>query len=152
MTPDVAFDPDIAYATHDGIELLGDLYRPKLSASAPIIVAVHGGAWETGSRSHFRWLAPWLATRGIACFAINYRLAKPGAPAFPQAVHDVMAAVKFVTGKAEEFGVARDRIGLLGASAGAHLAALAALAHGEADFKDGYPADEFASQAVDRKR
>jgi acetyl esterase/lipase len=60
--------------------------------------------------------------RGIALFAISYRLANPDQKTFPQAVHDVLAGVQFVRGKAGEFGIDPERIGLLGASAGGHLA------------------------------
>jgi acetyl esterase/lipase len=67
-------------------------------------------------------------------FAIQYRLANPAAPAYPQAVHDVCAAVRFVRGKAAELGTDAARIGLFGLSAGGHLAALAALAGDTARF------------------
>jgi acetyl esterase/lipase len=132
----------IAYAQHDGVELVGHLYLPAGVKGAPALVAVHGGAWIQGARSAFQYWGPYLAARGIATFAISYRLATKS-KMFPQAVQDVMAAVQFVRGKANEFGVDPQRIGLLGASAGAHLAALAALAGKK--FAGGYPQDEFAS-------
>ena len=75
-------------------------------------------------------------------FAISYRLATK-TNAFPQAVQDVLAGVQFVRGKASGFGIDAARIGLLGASAGAHLAALAAL--GGTKFAGGYPQDPLAS-------
>jgi acetyl esterase/lipase len=138
----------IAYANHDGIELVGDLYLPVAAKGAPALVAVHGGAWIQGARSAFQYWGPYLAARGIATFAISYRLATK-TKMFPQAVQDVMAAVQFVRGKAGEFGVDPQRIGLLGASAGAHLAALAAL--GGKKLSGGYPQDEFASLSTEVK-
>lgn len=136
----------IAYANHDGVELLGDLYLPKNAQSgaksAPALVAVHGGGWVAGVRSAFQYWGPYLAARGIAMFSISYRLATKG-KTFPQAVQDVRAGVQFVRGKAGEFGIDPQRIGLIGASAGAHLASLAAL--GGAKFANGYPQDAFAS-------
>ncbi len=132
----------IAYANHDGVELLGDLYLPKGAKSAPALVAVHGGGWVAGVRSAFQYWGPYLAARGIAMFSISYRLATKG-KTFPQAVQDVRAGVQFMRGKAGEFGVDPQRIGLMGASAGAHLASLAAL--GGAKFANGYPQDAFAS-------
>jgi acetyl esterase/lipase len=100
-------------------------------------------------RSSFRYFAPYLAGRGYAAFAISYRLAKKGHPTFPEAVQDVLAAVQFVRGSAGEFGLDPDRIGLMGNSAGAHLAALAALAGDEPMFAGGYPQDAHA--AVDTR-
>ncbi len=132
----------IAYANHDGMELLGDLYLPQGAKSAPALVAVHSGGWVAGVRSAFQYWGPYLAARGIAVFAISYRLAVK-TKAFPHAVQDVLAGVQFVRGKASAFGIDAARIGLLGASAGAHLAALAAL--GSKRFAGGYPQDPFAS-------
>jgi acetyl esterase/lipase len=109
----------VVYANHDGVELAGDLYLPKGAGArpAPALVAVHGGAWIGGSRGAFQYWGPYLAARGTALFAISYRLAQKDRKAFPQAVHDVLAGVRFVRAKAREFNIDPDRIGLLGASA-----------------------------------
>ena len=107
---------------------------------------MHGGGWVQGVRTAFQYWGPYLAARGIAVFAISYRLATKG-KTFPQAVQDVLAGVQFVRGKAGEFGIDPARIGLLGASAGGHLAALAALSGKK--FTGGYPQDAFA--AVDHR-
>jgi len=149
MTNDkVTIHSGIAYANHDGVELLGDLYLPKSTKSAPALVAVHGGGWVQGARGVFQYWGPYLASCGIAVFAISYRLAAKN-KMFPQAVQDVLAGVQFMRGKAGEFGIDPQRIGLLGASAGGHLAALAAL--GGDKFAGGYPRDPFASVATDVK-
>ena len=133
----------ITYANHDGVELQGDLYLPKGAKSAPALVAVHGGGWVQGVRAAFQFWGPYLAARGVATFSISYRLATKG-KTYPQAVQDVLAGVQFVRGKAGEFGVDPNRIGLMGASAGAHLAALAALGWSSGKFSKGYPDDAFA--------
>jgi acetyl esterase/lipase len=126
---DAAFEqrPALTYATHDGVTLQGDLYLAQARGGAPALVAVHGEGWQQGARHAFQHWGPHLAARGYGLFAISYRFAKKGQRAFPQAVRDVMAAVQFVRGGAAEFGIDPGRIGLFGASAGAHLAALAAL-------------------------
>src|ERR1700688_3494287 len=132
----------ITYATHDGVALQGDLYLPKAAKSAPALVAVHGGGWVQGVRAAFQFWGPYLAVRGIAVFAISYRLATKG-KMFPQAVQDVLAGVQFVRGKAGEFGIDPQRIGLLVASAGGHLASLGALSGQK--FTGGYPQDGLSS-------
>jgi acetyl esterase/lipase len=106
------------------------------------LVAVHGGGWVAGMRGAFQYWGPYLAARGTAVFAISYRLAAK-AKAFPEAVQDVLAGVQFIRGKASAFGIDATRIGLLGASAGAHLAALAALSGKK--FTGVYPQDPFAA-------
>jgi len=138
----VTIQAGIAYVNHDGVELMGDLYLPKSGKPSPALVAVHGGGWVQGARSAFQYWGPYLASRGIALFAISYRLASKG-KMFPQAVQDVLAGVQFVRGKAGEFNIDPQRIGLLGASAGGHLSALAALSGSK--FAGGYPQDAFAS-------
>ncbi len=98
-------------------------------------------AGSPGVRGAFQYWGPYLAARGIAMFSISYRLATK-TKTFPEAVQDVLAGVQFLRGKAGAFGIDPARIGLLGASAGAHLAALAAL--GGKKFAGGYPQDPFA--------
>jgi acetyl esterase/lipase len=142
MTDGVTVHSGIAYADHDGVELQGDLYLPNAAKAAPALVAVHGGGWVAGVRGAFQYWGPYLAARGILVFAISYRLAAK-TKTFPEAVQDVLAGVQFIRGKAGGFGIDPARIGLLGASAGAHLAALAALSGKK--FLGAYPHDPFAA-------
>src|SRR5262245_61147464 len=144
-TPQVETRTGIGYANHDGVALLGDLYLPTGAGRAPALVAVHGGGWQAGARSAFQFWGPYLAERGYALFAISYRLAKKGEKMFPQAVNDVLAAVQFVRASAGQFKIDPERISLFGASAGAHLASLAALGGGSPVFKGAYPKDPHAT-------
>ncbi len=135
---EVATRANVEYAEHDGTKLTGDLYLPKGLEKAPLMVAMHGGGWQAGSPTNYRNWGPYLAKNGIGVFAVRYRLSKPGAKSYPQAVYDVKAAVQFVRAKASELGVDPDRIGLMGDSAGGHLAALVALAGNEPQFSSEY--------------
>ncbi len=132
---------DQIYAHHDGEELRGDLYLPDGPGPHPALVTVHGGGWARGSRLAQRHWGRYLSARGYAVFAASYRLFRPGRPTYPAAVHDVRAAVQFVRHKAAGINVDPNRIGLMGDSAGAHLAALVALAWNEPQFADAYPDD-----------
>ena len=117
---------DIVFAEHDGTKLVGDLYLPKGRSKAPVLVAVHGGGWQVGNKQFYRNWGLFLARAGYAVFAVDYRLGKPGV--YPAAVYDVKAAVQFIRAKAAEYDLDPERIGLIGDSAGAHLASLVALA------------------------
>ena len=141
---------DIAFAGGDGAELLGDLYGPEGIDTAPVLVAVHGGGWQIGNRKFYIHWGPYLARHGIAVFAIEYRLTKPGAKAYPDAVRDVRAAVSFIRANAGQYGLDPERIGLIGDSAGAHLSALVALAGNEPAFAPGSSAtaERIAVKAV----
>jgi acetyl esterase/lipase len=125
---------DIVFVGGDGAELLGDLYMPEGVDTAPVLVAVHGGGWQIGNRKFYIHWGPYLARHGIAVFAIEYLLTKPGAKAYPDAVRDVRSAVGFVRANAGRYHLDPERIGLIGDSAGAHLSALVALAGNEPPF------------------
>lgn len=135
----------IEYAKHDGVALQGDLYVPKANGKYPVVVAIHGGGWQAGVRGNYQSWGKWLSARGIALFAVTYRLSKPGQKTYPQAVHDVRAAVQFLKGRGEALKVDPERVALMGDSAGGHLAALVALAGDEPEFKTAYRDDQFAS-------
>ena len=134
---DVVTKTKIEYAQHGGVALSGDLYLPKGLAKAPVIVSVHGGGWQNGSRANWKYLGPYLAKNGIAMFAISYRLGKAGI--YPAEVYDVKSAIQYVRANAPDLGVDADRIGLMGASAGGHLVGLVGLAHDH--FKSEYGND-----------
>jgi acetyl esterase/lipase len=107
-----------------GATLTGDLYVPKGAGKYPALVAVHGGGWQIGDKDFYQHWGPYLAQRGYALYSINYRLMQGGKKMFPEAVQDVRAAVQFLR---EKEVIEPERIGLIGDSAGGHLAALAAL-------------------------
>ena len=127
----------LEYARHDGQNLTGDLYAPKAAGTTPALVAVHGGGWQVGSADFYRYWGPWLAERGYVLFAIDYRLVREERKTFPEAVHDVRAAVQFLRARREVLKVDPERIALIGDSAGAHLSGLVALAGGRPPFRAG---------------
>jgi acetyl esterase/lipase len=142
---------DLVFAQHDGVEIEGDLYAPAAPGSYPALVTVHGGGWERGQRSNHRHWGAYLAERGYVVFAVTYRRSKAGAKSYPAAVHDVRAAVQYVKGNAAALKVDANRVGLMGDSAGAHLAALVALAGDEPLFAGAYPDDPYAGISTNVK-
>ena len=121
------------YGTADGKPLLLDVYLPVTTGRGrSAVVLVHGGAWRGGDKRDFAVEARRLAAAGLVAFSVNYRL--DTMPAFPAQVDDVQAAVRWVRGHADDYGVDPARIGALGASAGGHLVAmLATLGQGPLD-------------------
>src|SRR5262249_53213518 len=120
-------ESDLEYAVHDGEHLIGTLYRPEHLTSSPVVVAVHGGGWKSGSANRYERSGHWLSKKGLALFAIEYRLATNPEARFPACLVDVMAAVRFIHASAKHHGLDQDRIALIGDSAGGHLASLVAL-------------------------
>jgi acetyl esterase/lipase len=148
---EVAIKPDIMFAEHDGVKLFGDLYLPRASGKAPVLVGVHGGGWQLGDRKFYRHWGGYLAKHGFAVFAIDYRLMKPKVRTWPGVVGDCRAAVQFVRARAADLGLDPDRIGMIGDSAGAHLSALVALAGDEPLFSGQYPDDPCNATAANVK-
>lgn len=102
-----------------------DYYAPQgASGPAPLVVVIHGGSWQSGDSTQLPALNTYLAQRGYAVAALNYRLA-PAHP-FPAAADDVRTALAYLSANAADLGLDPNRIVLLGRSAGAQLALLVA--------------------------
>ena len=94
---------------------------------APCVILVHGGGWDGGDRSELAGLDRWLAARGVAVAAFDYRLA-PAHP-WPAQREDLCAVVAWVRANAARLRVDPERLVLVGRSAGAQIAT--ATAYGE---------------------
>jgi acetyl esterase/lipase len=133
----------IVYAAHDGEELRGDFYAPDGGGPFPVVVAAPGGGWFVSDPGGLKPWGEFLARHGIAVFAIQYRVSATQ-KTFPKPVFDVLSAIQFVRGSAGELNVDPERIALLGSSAGAHVAALAALAGDAPPFANREPSNAHA--------
>lgn len=134
----------IVYVRREDIELAGDLYLPATPGPHPVVLAVPGGGWRNGHRGGLCHWGEYLARNGHAVFSVDYRQATV-APSFPDAVQDVVAAAQFLCGEGQRFGLDSDRMTLLGASAGAHLAALTALAGDHPPFLEPHATGAYSS-------
>lgn len=112
---------DIEYARVNGQPLLLDIYEPvQRTNKLPVIVWIYGGSWEHGSKD-FCPVAV-MAARGYALVSFNYQLSE--AARFPAQIFDCKAVIRWLRANASLYGLDPDHIGILGASAGGHLAAL----------------------------
>jgi acetyl esterase/lipase len=105
-----------------------DLYRPAKRPEgerSPAVVAIHGGGWVGGDKAAPReyQIGTTLALRGYVVVSINYQLQPPR---WPTNLHDCKNAVRFLRANAERYGIDPDRIGVIGGSAGGHLALMVA--------------------------
>jgi len=100
-----------------------DLYLPEGSGPFPLAIWIHGGGWaQCDKRLDF---APEFLRRGLALASIDYRLTSEGFP-FPSQIEDCLSALSWMREHGKKWGIDPGRIGLIGHSAGAHLAALLA--------------------------
>jgi acetyl esterase/lipase len=116
----------LTYATVDGEALKVDVYQPRTAATKPrpVIVLIHGGAWEGGDKGDLVYEAGSFASLGYVAVSIEYRLA-PEHP-YPAAVQDVGTAIAWLRAppQVERWSIDPTRIGVLGASAGGNLASM----------------------------
>lgn len=123
----------VPFAVRGGEMLTVDVYAPVDSVALnsperPVLVQVYGGAWQRGEPSDFAEFAEYFAARGWVVFAVDYR----HAPLFryPAQLDDVREAISWIGTHAAQYGADTSRMVLIGRSAGAHLAMLAAYTPG----------------------
>ncbi len=109
------------YATVDGEPL--DL--PAGVAHPPLLIFVHGGAWMNGNKTQY---PAFLVQRGFAVASLDFRSSNE-AP-FPADVFDIKAGIRFLRAQAAMYGYRTDRIAIVGASSGGHLAQLVGVTNG----------------------
>lgn len=119
--PHVKTVRDLEYARPAGKPLLLDLYLPaQAKEPVPVVVAIHGGAFRSGSKESAT--GSFLATRGFALANVNYRLS--GEAQFPAQLYDVKAVVRWLRAHSAEYGLDPRHMGVIGTSAGGLLAGL----------------------------
>lgn len=140
---------DVVYGqaeSRDGqpVELLMDVAVPRRSEEevVPAVIYIHGGGFRTGSKEQGGRFIESLARAGYLAASINYRLL--GVAPYPAAVLDAKQAVRFLRDNASALGIDPNRIGVIGVSAGAHLASMV----GASSDVEVFEADQQQSSAV----
>ena len=124
----VTIQQDVSYLAPGRTEKL-DLYlpasRPK-NVRSPAVVMIHGGGWTGGDKAEGRSfnICTTLAKAGYVCISINYILER--GKCWPADLYDCKNAVRWLRVNAEKYQVDADHIGVLGGSAGGHLALMVA--------------------------
>lgn len=111
---------DISYGPHGESNFL-DIYKTSdVNQAQATIVNIHGGAWVYGSKEVYKFYCMSLALRGFTVVNINYRLAPENL--FPSALEDINSAITFIEKHAGEYCIDKEKLVLVGDSAGAQLA------------------------------
>lgn len=101
-----------------------DIYVPSgLTLPAPVIVFIHGGGWSGGSKGPDN--VPYFQQcydNGFICADINYRLSTDSL--WPAQIEDCKTAIRFLKANAKTYNIDICRFGVMGESAGGHLAAM----------------------------
>lgn len=116
----IAVSHSIAYAAHSRHRL--DICRPTGAVAAPVVVFFYGGAWRSGNKGLYRYVAKALARRGYVAVVPDYRIYPE--VRYPDFLDDAAQALRWVKDNIDCFGGDPRKIFVTGHSAGAHIAAM----------------------------
>ena len=123
IPPNIRIDKDVEYGTVDGISLKADVYYPSdTSTKHAGIAMVHGGGWISGSKENEKYMAMELASKGFVVIAVGYRLADIAK--YPAGIEDIETAIQWIRKNHRKYAVDKNKIAVLGESAGAQMATL----------------------------
>ncbi|MBN1489754.1 MAG: alpha/beta hydrolase [Phycisphaerae bacterium] len=128
----VRIEQDVAYLEPRRAERL-DLYLPAerpADRRCPGVVMIHGGGWVGGDKAREREfnICTTLARAGYVCVSVNYMMEE--GKRWPTNVKDCKNAVRFLRANAKKYAVDPEHIGVIGGSAGGHLALMVAYTTG----------------------
>lgn len=115
---------DVSYA--DGARHKLDIWGPAhTEVQLPVVIFFYGGAWQSGNREHYRFVADALAPHGYIVVIPDYRVYPPSK--FPTFIKDGAMTVAWVRENIAQYGGDPQRINLMGHSAGAYIVAMLTL-------------------------
>ncbi len=113
---------NLEYANIDETSLLLDLYLPDTEETLPVVVWVHGGAWNTGSKDDVANYNVLIASNDYVVASIDHRYSSQAI--FPAQIHDVKAAIRYLRANPNNYNYNPENIGAIGSSSGGHLVSL----------------------------
>lgn len=125
-------EKDIRYVEGGDVSQALDLYLPEAAADKPLplIVWIHGGGWQGGSKSGCP--AVGFVAEGFAAASVEYRFSQKAK--FPAQIQDCQAALRWLRANSKKYNIDPDHIGVWGDSAGGHLVALLGTSGGKNAF------------------
>ena len=122
LAADMKVHRDLPYSQSKSERQTLDVYAPAEGKGCPIVFWIHGGGWQTGSKTSVQRKPKAFVDKGFVFVSTNYRLL-PDAT-INQMGEDVARAIRWVHDHAKEYGGDPNTILVMGHSAGAQLAAL----------------------------
>lgn len=151
-------EKNVIFGMYSGLALLLDVHHPE-GANGRAVIVIQGSGWNssqaydaqplTNLTSSIRFFVPKLLDAGYTLFVVSHR----NGPRFhyPAAPEDVQRAVRYVRYHARDYRIDPSRIGALGYSSGAHLAALLGVLDGGGDPLDPDPVNPGERQSAMRR-
>ncbi|MDU5105336.1 alpha/beta hydrolase [Clostridium sp.] len=140
MKKDITKDyTEVEYKNTNGVPLTLDIFNAKkeVKNGSPVIIYVHGGSWVYGDKEIPDAISPLLDAfreEGYAIISTSYELMR-GEENFNKQISDVKDTIRWVHKNKDEYNLNENKIGIIGASSGAHLSLMAAYSSND-DFVD----------------
>lgn len=115
-----------------GTEMYAHKVKDAANTGAAVIICPGGSYHHLGILAEGHAVAEWFAECGVTAFTLRYRVAGDGWR-HPAMLQDVQRAIQLVRERAGEYGVRQDKVGVIGFSAGGHLALMAGAFFSESD-------------------
>jgi acetyl esterase/lipase len=114
----------VTYVTYHDTSLTLDFYPSQIAGNKPCVIVIHGGSWSSGDSQQLPELNNYLAGKGYHVASISYRMAPKHQS--PEPLVDVGATIDYLKRNAHQLKIDTANFVLLGRSAGAQIAMLAA--------------------------
>jgi len=106
--------------SEQGRQLMARVYQPVGSGPFPVILDLHGGAWNNKDRLAEAPMDQAIAASGVLVVAID--LTRAGEAPYPAAIQDAAYGIRWIKARAQEWGGDSVTLGLYGSSSGGHIA------------------------------
>ena len=138
--PKVSYTQNITYSQpigkmNENIKLEMDIIRPETNKKLPAVVFVTGGGFIMGPKANYLQQRLQIAEAGYVVASIEYRKVPTGV--FPEPLEDVKSAIRFLRANADKYGIDKNKIAIMGESAGGYLSAITGTTNGYKQFDKG---------------
>ena len=116
---------DVEYRRESSRSWLARVYQPQGPGPFPVLMEVHGGAWNNNDRLQNEPLNRAVAASGIVVVAVDFRQGEDGR--YPGSIADVNYATRWIKQHAGDFNATAEGIGSIGYSSGGHINMLSAM-------------------------
>lgn len=125
-----------------------DLYVPEAASETPrpLVVYIHGGGWENGSKDNAGVLFALIKDKPYAGASVNYRLTNEAN--WPAQIQDCKAAIRWLRAHAKEHNIDEEKIAVFGISAGGHLVSMLGVTGGDKELEGALGANTDQSSRV----
>ncbi len=132
LPPGVRMERDLGYIENGDEAQRLDLYFPETTPEKPLplIVHIHGGGWQGGSK--FPCPVVGMVLKGYVVASVEYRFSQKAK--FPAQIQDCQAAIRWLRANREKYHIDPEKVGVVGGSAGGHLSALVGTSGGTNTF------------------